>query len=247
MRKMILSLSVAAATIAIAGSAIVLSGSVYATKPSSVESKTQVTGNNGTLKVHEVGTTKGFEDNDPKVCSFNFEGFGFDSGQSGYIVLTTQGKSSPIGENAGPFISGTADSTGYFISGNYNTADGTVIKNGSYKATLYGKDTSNNNIDYTDVKAKSKVFKVDCETQTTDPETPVTPDTDGDSDSNGGKGGDSKATAETINGGEGKNTTSTLPATIPSTGISPLLSFIAMAIASVGAYALTYLRQLKRI
>ena len=57
--------------------------------------------NNGTLKVHEIGTPSGTESNDPKVCAFNFEGFGFDPQQEGYINLEAQGGSAPIGTNSG--------------------------------------------------------------------------------------------------------------------------------------------------
>lgn len=118
-------------------------------------------GNNGTLKVHEAGTPSGTESNDPKVCSFNFEGFGFDDLQDGYIEIETQGGSSPIGENAGPFDAGPADEDGNFATMYFNDEDGPVIKNGTYKATLYGKDGPND--EQPDEKAKSKVFKVECE------------------------------------------------------------------------------------
>src|SRR4051794_36256679 len=57
-------------------------------------------GNNGTLKVHEFGTPSGTESNDPKVCVFNFEGFSFDVGQTGYIVIEGQGQTSGT---EGPF------------------------------------------------------------------------------------------------------------------------------------------------
>lgn len=119
------------------------------------------TGNNGTLKVHEIGTPSGTESNDPKVCAFNLEGFGFDPSQSGYILIKTQGGSQPVGQDAGPFSFGPTNGTGYAISQDFNTPTGTTIVNGTYKATLYGKDTGGN-IDLRDDKAKSKVFKVDC-------------------------------------------------------------------------------------
>lgn len=126
--------------------------------------------NNGTLKVHEIGTPSGTESNDPKVCAFNFEGFSFDPSQSGYINIETQGGSAPIGVNAGPFSFGPTDGTGYAISEDFNTLGGTAIADGTYKATLYGKDAGGA-VNLTDVKAKSKVFKVECAPVTT----PVTP------------------------------------------------------------------------
>lgn len=122
-------------------------------------------GNNGTLKVHEIGTPVGTEDNDPKVCAFNFEGFGFDPSQSGYIMIKTQGGSSPVGVDAGPFAFGPTNTSGYAISQDFNNG-GVTIVNGTYKATLYGKNAKGN-INLADEKAKSKVFKVNCQSQPT--------------------------------------------------------------------------------
>lgn len=118
-------------------------------------------GNNGTLKVHEYGTTDKTESNKPKVCQFNLEGFGFDANQSGYIKFTVQGNDAPHGTDAGPFSVGPADASGYFASQYFNVPNGATIANGHYDVTMYGKD-ANNNIDLTDVKAKSKDFKVEC-------------------------------------------------------------------------------------
>lgn len=115
-------------------------------------------GNNGTLKVHEIGTPSGTESNDPKVCSFNFEGFGFDNGQTGFIIIDKQQSSSAYG----PYNVGPASSNGYFISQDFNTQSGVTIPNGSYKATMYGKDTP---YGQPTEKAKSKVFKVECAPQ----------------------------------------------------------------------------------
>jgi hypothetical protein len=108
-------------------------------------------GNNGTLKIHEMGTPDGTPNNDPKVCAFNVEGFNLDAGQSGYLVFSVQGGDAPQGVDAGPFSFGPADASGYYASEYFSLAAG------HYKATLYGK------ADQTDVKAKSKVFKVTCE------------------------------------------------------------------------------------
>ncbi len=118
-------------------------------------------GNNGTLKVHEIGTPSGTENNDPKVCTFNLEGFGFDPSQSGYINIDVQGGDGPAGVSTGPYSFGPTDASGYAVSQDFNTVGGTPIVTGHYKATLYGKDTGGN-INLTDEKAKSKVFKVDC-------------------------------------------------------------------------------------
>ena len=107
-------------------------------------------GNNGTLKIHELGTPDGTPNNDPKVCTFNVEAFGLDAGQTGYLMFDVQGGDAAQGVNAGPFAFGPADANGYAASGYFSPPAG------HYKATLYGK------ADLTDVKAKSKVFKVTC-------------------------------------------------------------------------------------
>lgn len=119
-----------------------------------------VPGNNGTLKVHEAGTPSGTESNDPKVCVFNFEAFRLDAGQGGYLMIDVQGGDQPQGTSAGPFAVGPANADGYFASMYFNDADGPVIVNGHYKATLFGKQLPSGKL--TDVKAKSKVLKVDC-------------------------------------------------------------------------------------
>ena len=108
-------------------------------------------GNNGTLKIHEQGTPDGTPNNDPKVCTFNVEAFNLDAGQTGYLVFDVQGGDAPQGVEAGPYSFGPADARGSYASEYFSLAAG------HYKATLYGK------ADLTDVKAKSKVFKVTCE------------------------------------------------------------------------------------
>jgi len=108
--------------------------------------------NNGTLKIHEAGTPEGTPNNDPKVCLFHVEAFNLDPGQTGVLVFSDQGGDEPSGSAAGPFVFGPADSDGFFASPQeFNLAAG------HYKATLFGDG------ELTDVKAKSKVFKVNCE------------------------------------------------------------------------------------
>jgi len=119
-----------------------------------VAAATAFGGNNGTLKIHESGTPDGTPNNAPKVCTFNVEAFNLDAGQSGYLVFSVQGGDAPQGVDAGPFAFGPADVNGYYASEYFGLA------NGHYMATLYGK------ADQTDVKAKSKVFKVTCQGQT---------------------------------------------------------------------------------
>lgn len=108
-------------------------------------------GNNGTLKIHDMGTPDGTPNNDPNVCAFNVEGFNLDAGQSGYLVFSVQGGDAPQGVDAGPFPFGPANADGFYATDYFGLA------RGHYMAILYGK------ADLTDVKAKSKVFKVTCD------------------------------------------------------------------------------------
>ncbi|NCU30745.1 hypothetical protein EOL73_02030 [Candidatus Saccharibacteria bacterium] len=114
-----------------------------------------VPGNNGTIKVHEQGTPANSESNDPKVCSFNFEGYGFDKGQSGVIVISSQmnGKDT-VGVKQVDMP--TANSAGYTETAYINVLDG------HYKTTVYSKDTHGNTDYNRQLKAKSKVIKVQC-------------------------------------------------------------------------------------
>lgn len=176
------------------------------------------TGNNGTLKVHEKGTPAGTESNDPKVCAFNFEGFGFDANQDGYIRISEEMKTNPSTYELE--IDFAANANGYDETIYVNDGSGLTLANGKYKATLYGKDTGGN-IDLSDVKAKSKVFKVTCEDvdEETPTNPPVTPDDDG----------------EVLSGNpDGKG--QILPNQLPVTG-SSAPAFILMVLASIAAIA----------
>jgi len=129
-------------------------------------------GNNGTIKIHELGTPSGTESNDPKVCVFNVEGYGFDVGQRGYLMFTVQGGDSPHGTNAGPYNFGPTQASAQHRS--YYETEYFRLQPGHYKATLYGK--KGDTINLKDVKAKSKVFKVECEaTQGPSSPPPTTP------------------------------------------------------------------------
>lgn len=131
----------------------------------------QASGNSGTIKIHAKGSPPGTESNEPHVCAFNIEAFGFAEGFDGHIEFDVQGGDGPLGVAAGPFVVGPADEAGYFATNYFNDATGPVIQNGHYKVTLYGK-FNDGRINYDDVKAKSKVFKVDCPTP---PPTPAAP------------------------------------------------------------------------
>ena len=194
----------------------VLAVSAYVALPVNVSAAA----NNGTLKVHEKNTPSASENNDPKVCTFNFEGFGFDQGQTGIIVITTQGGGNDKAEVKRVNMP-AANAEGYTETEYLTLADG------HYKTTLYGK-SSNDSVDYkNDLKAKSKVFKVDC------PDTTDEGNVQGDTTttlSGDGKGGQLLAEAASTTKGV------TLPETIPETGFNPLQAIFNTLAAGAGVY-----------
>ncbi len=120
-------------------------------------------GSQGTLKVHEYGTPSGTESNDPKVCTFNLEGFGFTPGHRVALAFTVQGGDGPTGTLPdpnwfGPYVT---DAGGSFASEYFNRG-GAVLAAGHYKATAYGKNGAGGWVELD--KVKSKVFKVSCAT-----------------------------------------------------------------------------------
>lgn len=206
-------------------------------------------GNNGTLKVHEKNTPVRTVNNDPKICVFNFEGFGFDVSQAGYIRITGQGKTDATYGNYsfGP-TTASEKHRSYTETQYFNDANGPVIPNGHYKATLYGKDTGGT-IDLKDVKAKSKVFKVECPAKPPVMPANKTPV----SDNNGGSAvndddvdnGNVRGVSTVKPTGKTLSTSTQLPATLPETGgvnFSPLL----ILIASIAVYGAVYFAQGRR-
>ncbi len=142
--------------------ALVLSGAGTASAVSISHDSNVAAGNNGTLKVHEKDTSTGTESNDPKVCVFNLEGFNFDPGQDLVLAFQVQGGDEPTGQVPTPnAFNVQADNEGYFASSYFNDGAGSpTILAGHYKVVAYGKDTGTGQ--FTDEKAKSKVFKVSC-------------------------------------------------------------------------------------
>ncbi|MEO5691242.1 MAG: hypothetical protein ABIQ64_03590 [Candidatus Saccharimonadales bacterium] len=199
--------------------------------------------NNGTLKVHEQGTPAATESNDPKVCNFNFEGFGFDKGQSGSIVITTQGGGNDKTEVKQINLP-AANANGYTES-TYLT-----LANGHYKTTLYGKST-NGSADYNnELKAKSKVIKVDCPVVVTPPVTvvtPVTPRNPGTTTPTPGVAGTTTESGRVL--AESATTTkgagAQLPESIAATGANPLQILFNTLFAGLGVYSSMLLRKNK--
>jgi len=131
-------------------------------------------GNNGTIKVHELGTPVHTESNDPHVCAFNLEYYNQDAGQQGFEVkFFTQAPTQPKDVLALTIQLPQAGADGYSESVYLNAdpgteTDGYVLPDGHYVAIVYGKNGSQ-----TDEKAKSKVFWVKCD-QTTPPSSSTT-------------------------------------------------------------------------
>ncbi|MEU6079002.1 LPXTG cell wall anchor domain-containing protein [Streptomyces sp. NPDC047108] len=63
--------SACAATVALAASLLLGASPAYATPP----------GDNGTVKIHDAGTGEELRRNEPHVCTFYLDAFGFDGGQ----------------------------------------------------------------------------------------------------------------------------------------------------------------------
>ena len=128
-----------ATALAAVGALLLASGGVLLAAPAIAD------GNNGTLKVLDAISELEFRNNEPKVCVFRFEGFDFDVGQTGDLVLMGQGQTTYYSDLGAE----TADATGYFVSGDY------TLGNGHYKIEF--RDSTGD-----EGKFKSKVFKVNC-------------------------------------------------------------------------------------
>lgn len=128
--------------------------------------KPDSTGNNGTLKILEFGSTEATNTNEPHVCAFRIEGFNFDPGQELVIQFQAQAPTKdvvPPKPNSYPV---KADANGYFNTAAYGWFNGEgedAWTAGHYKVIALGKDTGSGPRTVVD-KAKSKVLWVDCGT-----------------------------------------------------------------------------------
>lgn len=115
-------------------------------------------GDNGDVKVHESGFPTDDQRNQPKVCGFYFDAFGFDGAQQ----VTWWVKAGP-NFKGDSVLSGTIklDENGHGYTPNYS------LPNGQYKL-FWTFDGENG-------KAKQKVFKVDCPAPTPSPTQTSTP------------------------------------------------------------------------
>lgn len=211
--------------------------------------------NNGTLKVHEQGTASNTESNDPKVCTFNLEGYGFDKGQDGIIVITRQGggnEKTEVKRLAMPAAQQSEQHT-TFTATTYLT-----LSDGQYKSTVYGKDRHG---EYTiDLKAKSKVFKVACAPKPTPQPATIRPATPATTSEKSATHASSTTTpsavaSTTTNAGHTSSTATTVPqratssasvispTVLPATGSHPLQPLLNTLCAGIGAYSALMLRR----
>lgn len=117
-----------------------------------------VNGDNGTVKIHNSSTPVTDRRNEPHVCIFYLDAFGFDPGQS----VSWQIKSWPPTGNRSVVDQGTLALDG---AGNGRTAD-QALPNGHYK--LFWTFTGEHGA------AKQKVFWVSCPSSTPTPTPPPT-------------------------------------------------------------------------
>ena len=110
-------------------------------------------GNNGTLKVHDLGSPDATPNNEPKVCAFNLEAFGLDANQDGWLVFTVQGGDGPHGTNpGGPFYLPPASDSGFSTSvDSFNRLRGPFVDAGHYKGHALRQIHADG---YTDEKAQ---------------------------------------------------------------------------------------------
>lgn len=150
--RVIVALGASAATLA-AGLAVALSSAAAGAAVAPTAGAAGAPGDNGTVKIHQSGTPVTDDRNEPHVCTFYLDAFGFDSAQS----VSWQIESWP------PTGNGTVVSSGTLTldaSGNGFTSDMT-LPDGHYK--LFWNFAGENGA------AKHKVFWVTCESSSPSP------------------------------------------------------------------------------
>ncbi|MEV6180703.1 LPXTG cell wall anchor domain-containing protein [Streptomyces sp. NPDC052016] len=132
-------LSRAGALSAVAAAALCVAPSAHATPP----------GDNGTVKIHDAATGEELRHNEPHVCTFYLDAFGFDSGQQ--VAWHIEAWAPSAGVKGETVKSGTLTLDG---SGHGRTQD-LSLPDGHYKLFW--------NFDGENGAAKHKVFWTDCE------------------------------------------------------------------------------------
>ena len=137
---------------------------VAASADTSALTSSSTGGSGGSLSIHDEGTPPGIPGDDLVTCVFAVEGFSFDVGQTGYVLLEPLGNdgqgsgggASPVG----PLEWGPADGSGFAATDYINSGSGFRALDGRYQAMLYRTMLPTGEL--TDVVATSSVFTVDC-------------------------------------------------------------------------------------
>ncbi|GAA1389470.1 hypothetical protein GCM10009639_17170 [Kitasatospora putterlickiae] len=127
-------------------------------------------GNNGTVKIHDSSTGEETTNNEPKVCTFYLDSFGFDAGQD--IVWTIARMHSGNKETAVLYGDIPVDGKGHVRTVDINLPDG------QYKLYWEAIELDHGKLPSTPPKLnhpKQKVFKVDCGGRTPTPTPTPTP------------------------------------------------------------------------
>ncbi|MFB7371334.1 LPXTG cell wall anchor domain-containing protein [Streptomyces sp. NPDC056222] len=222
-----------------------LAGSLLLAPAASASGKPK--GDNGTVKIHDSKTGEELRKNEPKVCSFYIDAFGFDAGQkvNWHIEAWANNEQDK----------GTTVKTGLITldaDGHERTTDMT-LPNGQYK--LFWNFEGENG------RAKHKVFKTDCPpaetpgtetpgtetpgtetpgTETPGTETPETPGTE--------TPGSSESPSATAPGKPG-DTTGGTDGNLAETGSSApvgIMAAFAVALAGAGAFLVTRRRKVQQ-
>jgi LPXTG-motif cell wall-anchored protein len=111
-------------------------------------------GDNGTVKIHDAETAEELVKNEPHVCTFYLDAFGFDTGQLVDWKIVEMPPTGAKGEVA------ESSSLGLDLDGRGRTGN-LALPDGHYKLVW--------NFDGENGKAKHKVFWVDCESDSEEP------------------------------------------------------------------------------
>ncbi|MFF5938339.1 LPXTG cell wall anchor domain-containing protein [Streptomyces sp. NPDC012508] len=122
-------------------------------------------GDNGTVKIHDAKTGEELRKNEPKVCVFYLDAFGFDAGQK--VTWKIKAWANNDQDKGTTVKSGliTLDADGH------ERTEDMTLPNGQYKLFWNWEGEKG--------AAKHKVFKTDCPAETPGTETPGTSETPG--------------------------------------------------------------------
>ncbi|MGW1029651.1 LPXTG cell wall anchor domain-containing protein [Streptomyces sp. NPDC002577] len=135
-------LASASATVAAVAVSLVMSPSAFATVP----------GDNGTVKIHDATTGEELRKNEPHVCTFYLDAFGFDAGQEVDWHIEAWAPTADVKGETVKTGSLTLDDDGH------GRSDDLSLPDGHYKLFW--------NFDGENGRAKHKVFWTDCEDDT---------------------------------------------------------------------------------